>query len=215
MDLRVGTLIAVVFLLKEKAKKEVVPQLSYSRILNNEKYCDVKFLFPEEPDAEPIWASKVFPYLIHQSKKPQALLAAVNPVFDVMFYGNIPSTSRDVEIKEADRGAFLLMLEFLYSGDIEVDGFDISQLMQVVWVAHRYDAQNLESYVTDKIIRKLTPGNACESLLLAKKVESSLLVEAILNFLKTLPANSRKSLPCASLKSEPKLLIELMKKLMV
>ncbi len=131
-----------------------------------------------------------------------------------MFFGNLPITSSCIEIKEADRGAFLLMLEYIYGGDLDIDGLEISQLIQILRVAGRYDCWALQNYIVEKIVWKLTPENATETLLMAKKAQSANLVDSVLKYIKILPENSKKSLPIQTLKSEPALLIEMMKKVL-
>ncbi|XP_062592904.1 BTB/POZ domain-containing protein 6-like [Saccostrea cucullata] len=105
-------------------------------MLKNEVYCDISFRVGEEEK------------LVRAHKY---VLASRSPVFDAMFYGDLPE-AKEITIPDIEPPSFDVLLRFLYCGDVEVHN---DTVIGALYAAEKYDVGALkeatESYLDKNI----------------------------------------------------------------
>ena len=95
-------------------------------LLCQQDTADVKFVFPDEPDAVSIMAHKV-------------VLSSGSPVFHAMFFG--PLAEKDaVEIRDSGSAAFRTLLHFVYTDKVSITEETVADML---YLAKKYDVEQL------------------------------------------------------------------------
>lgn len=133
-------------------------------LLSTEKWSDCRFLVGTEPNQRMISGHKL-------------ILAMASPVFERMFYGNLPENDDNspIVIPDVQPDAFQTMLQYIYSDRININSFD--KACELCYVAKKYMlphvVQNCSQYLWDKV----SPQNACRAYEFAKLFEEKHLLE--------------------------------------
>ena len=117
---------------------------------------DIKFLFKKGGVVSEIRAHKL-------------ILALVSDVFKTGFYGGITDDG-SVEIKDASKEAFEVMIEFIYNKITNVSSYDIDILCETYYLADKYNIELLKKETLRSIRSKdITTGNALDVANLAEQ----------------------------------------------
>jgi len=117
---------------------------------------DIKFLFKKGGVVSEIRAHKL-------------ILALVSDVFKTGFYGGITDDG-SVEIKDASKEAFEVMIEFIYNKLTDVSSYDIDILCETYYLADKYNIELLKKETLRSIRNKdISTGNALDVANLAEQ----------------------------------------------
>ena len=126
----------------QACKTTVKERLSY--MFNNEVMADVHFVVGKAPNLQRIPAHKF-------------VLSIGSAVFDAMFNGGMATKSEEVEIPDVEASAFLALLKFLYSDEVQIDP---ETVMTTLYTAKKYAVPALERACVDFLKRNLSSDNA-------------------------------------------------------
>ena len=138
-------------------------------MLNNDLFSDVKFVarkFDSEGETE---TRQVIP-------AHKFVLSIGSPVFEAMFYGDIPETRASIELPgiDGEYDSLLELFRYLYSDEVNLNG---SNVMKVLCLAKKYIVPSL----VDKCIRYLrdvlSSFNVFDILPTAEKLEKKELID--------------------------------------
>ena len=113
-------------------------------MFNNEVMADVHFLVGKGPHVQCIPAHKF-------------VLSISSAVFDAMFNGGMASTSEEVEIPDVEPAAFLALLRFLYTDEVQIGP---ETVMTTLYTAKKYAVPALERACVEFLKRNLCSENA-------------------------------------------------------
>ncbi|XP_072022751.1 BTB/POZ domain-containing protein 2-like [Amphiura filiformis] len=116
----------------------------FAFMFNNEILSDVHFLVGKGMNTQRIPAHKF-------------VLSVGSAVFDAMFNGGMATTSNEVELPDVEPTAFLALLRFLYSDEVQI-GPDI--VMTTLYTAKKYAVPALESACVEFLKKNLCADNA-------------------------------------------------------
>ncbi len=126
----------------QATKTTVKERLSY--MFNNDVMADVHFVVGKAPNVQRIPAHKF-------------VLSIGSAVFDAMFNGGMATKSEEVEIPDVEASAFLALLKFLYSDEVQIDP---ETVMTTLYTAKKYAVPALERACVDFLKRNLSSDNA-------------------------------------------------------
>ncbi|XP_077173655.1 BTB/POZ domain-containing protein 1 isoform X2 [Paroedura picta] len=85
------------------------------------------------------------------------VLAAGSAVFDAMFNGGMATTSAEIELPDVEPAAFLALLRFLYSDEVQIGP---ETVMTTLYTAKKYAVPALEAHCVEFLTKHLRPDNA-------------------------------------------------------
>ncbi|XP_014210610.1 speckle-type POZ protein-like [Copidosoma floridanum] len=141
----------------------------------------------------------------------KGILASRSPVFSAMFTHDMKENKESrIDIEDFDGKTLKAMLDFIYTGNFDEDGCEISNLFVV---ADKYAIDNLKNWCEHKLIKSLKVDNAITYLVLSDKCNSMNLKDELLKFIvvhinDVLKTNSFKNLKFV----QPHLLEEILEK---
>jgi len=113
-------------------------------LFNNEILSDVTFLVGRGAQQQRIPAHKL-------------VLSCGSAVFDAMFNGTLATASSEIEVPDIEPIAFLTVLLFLYTDEIQIDP---ETVMTTLYTAKKYAVSALEKHCVDFLKTNLTSDNA-------------------------------------------------------
>ncbi|XP_014486743.1 PREDICTED: BTB/POZ domain-containing protein 1-like [Dinoponera quadriceps] len=113
-------------------------------LFNNEILSDVSFLVGRGAQRQRIPAHKL-------------VLSSGSAVFDAMFNGMFATASSEIEVPDVEPAAFLAVLLFLYTDEIQIDP---ETVMTTLYTAKKYAVSALEKHCVDFLKNNLTSDNA-------------------------------------------------------
>lgn len=113
-------------------------------LFNNEILSDVSFLVGRGAQQQRIPAHKL-------------VLSSGSAVFDAMFNGMFATASSEIEVPDVEPAAFLAVLLFLYTDEIQIDP---ETVMTTLYTAKKYAVSALEKHCVDFLKNNLTSDNA-------------------------------------------------------
>ncbi|KAL0106776.1 hypothetical protein PUN28_015376 [Cardiocondyla obscurior] len=113
-------------------------------LFNNEILSDVTFLVGRGAQHQRIPAHKL-------------VLSSGSAVFDAMFNGTLATASSEIEVPDVEPAAFLAVLLFLYTDEIQIDP---ETVMTTLYTAKKYAVAALEKHCVDFLKNNLTSDNA-------------------------------------------------------
>ncbi|KAG5317251.1 BTBD2 protein, partial [Pseudoatta argentina] len=113
-------------------------------LFNNEILSDVTFLVGRGAQQQRIPAHKL-------------VLSCGSAVFDAMFNGTLATASSEIEVPDVEPAAFLAVLLFLYTDEIQIDP---ETVMTTLYTAKKYAVAALEKHCVDFLKNNLTSDNA-------------------------------------------------------
>ncbi|KMQ96913.1 btb poz domain-containing protein 2 [Lasius niger] len=85
------------------------------------------------------------------------VLSSGSAVFDAMFNGTLATASSEIEVPDVEPAAFLAVLLFLYTDEIQIDP---ETVMTTLYTAKKYAVSALEKHCVDFLKNNLTSDNA-------------------------------------------------------
>lgn len=122
---------------------------------------DCHFTFVDEPTDE----VKLIP--AHRK-----VLAAISPVFAVMFGGGWSENANAIVIKDASFGSFHAFMQYFYVDTFRLTADNVADLLTL---ADRYDVQDLITHCEAFLLKHLSADNVFEYLAIAARFERTLL----------------------------------------
>ncbi|XP_069481087.1 BTB/POZ domain-containing protein 1 isoform X2 [Ambystoma mexicanum] len=119
-------------------------QERFAFLFNNELLSDVRFVVGKERTAQRIPAHRF-------------VLAAGSAVFDAMFNGGMATTSAEIELPDVEPAAFLALLRFLYSDEVQIGP---ETVMTTLYTAKKYAVPALEAHCVEFLTKHLRADNA-------------------------------------------------------
>ncbi|XP_006564133.1 BTB/POZ domain-containing protein 1 isoform X1 [Apis mellifera] len=113
-------------------------------LFNNEILSDVSFIVGRGAQKQRIPAHKL-------------VLSSGSAVFDAMFNGTLATASSEIEVPDVEPAAFLAVLLFLYTDEIQIDP---ETVMTTLYTAKKYAVSALEKHCVDYLKNNLTSDNA-------------------------------------------------------
>ncbi|XP_060554749.1 BTB/POZ domain-containing protein 1-like [Ruditapes philippinarum] len=86
------------------------------------------------------------------------LLSMRSKVFEAMFYGPMAETSGTILIKDTDISTMKIILRFIYSDEVELDGKNVTGCL---YVAKKYALDGLVAKCTEFLANTIAVGTAC------------------------------------------------------
>lgn len=145
-------------------------------LLLSEKWADTRFLVGTPPNQRIISGHKL-------------LLAMASPVFERMFYGNLPDKTDPIIIPDVQPEAFEAMLEYIYTDRITIGSFD--KACELCYVAKKYMLPHVVTRCTHFLWADLSPKNACRAYEFAKLFDEPRLMQSSMDLI---AANTREVL---------------------
>ncbi|XP_055389899.1 uncharacterized protein LOC129618896 [Condylostylus longicornis] len=125
-------------------------------IFETEQWSDCRFLVGTEPNQEFFSGHKL-------------ILAMASPVFERMFYGNLPDKTDPILIPDVAPDAFRGMMEYIYTDKIKIDSFE--KACELCYVAKKYILPHVVKQCTSYLFQDLNPTNVCRAYEFAKLFE--------------------------------------------
>ncbi|XP_078540865.1 BTB/POZ domain-containing protein 1 isoform X2 [Lissotriton helveticus] len=119
-------------------------QERFTFLFNNELLSDVRFVVGKDRTAQRIPAHRF-------------VLAAGSAVFDAMFNGGMATTSAEIELPDVEPAAFLALLRFLYSDEVQIGP---ETVMTTLYTAKKYAVPALEAHCVEFLTKHLRADNA-------------------------------------------------------
>lgn len=113
-------------------------------LFNNEILSDVSFVVGRGAQRQRVPAHKL-------------VLSSGSAVFDAMFNGTLATASSEIEVPDVEPTAFLAVLLFLYTDEIQIDP---ETVMTTLYTAKKYAVSALEKHCVDFLKSNLTSDNA-------------------------------------------------------
>ncbi|XP_076880572.1 BTB/POZ domain-containing protein 2a isoform X2 [Brachyhypopomus gauderio] len=126
-----------------QATKSTVKE-RFAFLFNNEVLSDVHFLVGKGMGAQRIPAHRF-------------ALAVGSAVFDAMFNGGMATTSTEIELPDVEPAAFLALLKFLYSDEVQIGP---ETVMTTLYTAKKYAVPALEAHCVEFLKKNLRADNA-------------------------------------------------------
>uniref|UniRef100_A0A8C5I422 BTB/POZ domain-containing protein 2-like n=1 Tax=Gouania willdenowi TaxID=441366 RepID=A0A8C5I422_GOUWI len=89
--------------------------------------------------------------------KERFVLAVGSAVFDAMFNGGMATTSTEIELPDVEPAAFLALLKFLYSDEVQIGP---ETVMTTLYTAKKYAVPALEAHCVEFLKKNLRADNA-------------------------------------------------------
>ncbi|XP_017100755.2 uncharacterized protein [Drosophila bipectinata] len=145
-------------------------------LLRSEKWADCRFLVGTPPNQQLVAAHKL-------------LLAMASPVFETMFFGNLPDKTDPIVISDVQPEAFEALLEYIYTDRIHITSFD--KACELCYVAKKYMLPHVVTRCTHFLWADLSPKNACRAYEFAKLFDEPRLMQSSMDLI---AANTREVL---------------------
>ncbi|XP_062868609.1 BTB/POZ domain-containing protein 2a [Trichomycterus rosablanca] len=116
----------------------------FAFLFNNEVLSDVQFLVGKGMGVQRIPAHRF-------------ALAVGSAVFDAMFNGGMATTSTEIELPDVEPAAFLALLKFLYSDEVQIGP---ETVMTTLYTAKKYAVPALEAHCVEFLKKNLRADNA-------------------------------------------------------
>ncbi|XP_030639826.1 BTB/POZ domain-containing protein 2a [Chanos chanos] len=126
-----------------QATKSTVKE-RFAFLFNNEVLSDVHFLVGKGMGVQRIPAHRF-------------ALAVGSAVFDAMFNGGMATTSTEIELPDVEPAAFLALLKFLYSDEVQIGP---ETVMTTLYTAKKYAVPALETHCVEFLKKNLRADNA-------------------------------------------------------
>ncbi|KAM3875736.1 BTB/POZ domain-containing protein 2a [Diretmus argenteus] len=126
-----------------QATKNTVKE-RFAFLFNNEVLSDVHFLVGKGMGVQRIPAHRF-------------ALAVGSAVFDAMFNGGMATTSTEIELPDVEPAAFLALLKFLYSDEVQIGP---ETVMTTLYTAKKYAVPALEAHCVEFLKKNLRADNA-------------------------------------------------------
>ncbi|XP_016129184.1 BTB/POZ domain-containing protein 2-like isoform X1 [Sinocyclocheilus grahami] len=126
-----------------QATKSTVKE-RFAFLFNNEVLSDVHFLVGKGMGVQRIPAHRF-------------ALAVGSAVFDAMFNGGMATTSTEIELPDVEPAAFLALLKFLYSDEVQIGP---ETVMTTLYSAKKYAVPALEAHCVEFLKKNLRADNA-------------------------------------------------------
>ncbi|XP_071492787.1 BTB/POZ domain-containing protein 2-like [Diadema setosum] len=126
----------------QSTKTSVKERMAF--MFNNETLSDVHFIVGKGDNMQRIPAHKF-------------VLSVGSAVFDAMFNGGMATTSSEVELPDVEPAAFLALLRFLYSDEVQIGP---ESVMTTLYTAKKYAVPALESACVEFLKKNLSADNA-------------------------------------------------------
>ncbi|KAL4226575.1 BTB (POZ) domain containing 6 [Mactra antiquata] len=137
---------------------------SVEHLYNEKVMSDITFIFT---DKEPLKAHKV-------------ILGMRSAVFEAMFYGAMSEKNNEVHITDINRDIFDMMLKYIYTNSIEVNGESVLKCLNA---GKKYCIDGLIQVCEDFLENSISVNNVCSIFEQAKFFELKYLVSKCENFI--------------------------------
>ncbi|CAH3110138.1 unnamed protein product [Pocillopora meandrina] len=134
-------------------------------VFNNERFSDVNFVVRKMDDER---ESK------HVIPAHKLVLSIGSPVFEAMFYGELPETKHSIELPDCEYESLLELFRYIYSDEVALNG---SNVMRVLYLAKKYMVPSLAEECSKYLLKNLDPSNVFSILPSIQKYQEKDLVE--------------------------------------
>ncbi|XP_077082565.1 BTB/POZ domain-containing protein 2a isoform X2 [Siphateles boraxobius] len=113
---------------------------------------------PSSPASVLVYREPVYNWQATKSTvKERFALAVGSAVFDAMFNGGMATTSTEIELPDVEPAAFLALLKFLYSDEVQIGP---ETVMTTLYTAKKYAVPALEAHCVEFLKKNLRADNA-------------------------------------------------------
>ncbi|XP_056614757.1 BTB/POZ domain-containing protein 2a isoform X2 [Triplophysa dalaica] len=113
---------------------------------------------PSSPASVLVYREPVYNWQATKSTvKERFALAVGSAVFDAMFNGGMATTSTEIELPDVEPAAFLALLKFLYSDEVQIGP---ETVMTTLYSAKKYAVPALEAHCVEFLKKNLRADNA-------------------------------------------------------
>ncbi|XP_036441803.1 BTB/POZ domain-containing protein 2a isoform X2 [Colossoma macropomum] len=113
---------------------------------------------PGSPASVLVYREPVYNWQATKSTvKERFALAVGSAVFDAMFNGGMATTSTEIELPDVEPAAFLALLKFLYSDEVQIGP---ETVMTTLYTAKKYAVPALEAHCVEFLKKNLRADNA-------------------------------------------------------